>query len=88
MVTDADRQPPAGDWRQGAAAVAVLSFEVDAEAPILAEGDHFAEDLSTMSHQAYGPRVSIPGSSSSSPRTRSRPPSSCRASRPSAGPGL
>jgi hypothetical protein len=60
MVTDADRQPPAGDWRLGAAAVAVLSFDVDAEAPILAEGDHYAEDLSSMSHQAYGPRVGVP----------------------------
>ena len=60
MVRDADRQSPAGDWRRGAAAVAVLSFDVDAEAPILAEGDHYAEDLSTMSHQAYGPRVGVP----------------------------
>ena len=60
MVTDADRLPPAGDWRRGAATVAVLSFDVDAEAPILAEGDHYAEDLSTMSHQAYGPRVGVP----------------------------
>jgi peptidoglycan-N-acetylglucosamine deacetylase len=60
VVTDADRQPPAGDWRQGAAAVAVHSFDVDAESPILAEGDHYAEDLSTMSHQAYGPRVGVP----------------------------
>jgi peptidoglycan/xylan/chitin deacetylase (PgdA/CDA1 family) len=60
MVTDADRQPPAADWRLGAAAVAVLSFDVDAEAPILAEGDHYAEDLSSMSHQTYGPRVGVP----------------------------
>ena len=60
MVMDANRLPPAGDWLRGAAAVAVLSFDVDAEAPILAEGDHYAEDLSTMSHQAYGPRVGVP----------------------------
>jgi hypothetical protein len=59
MVTDVNHQPPAGDWRQGAAAVAVLSLNVDAEAPILAEGDHYAEDLSAMSHQAYGPRVGV-----------------------------
>ncbi len=39
----------------------MLSFDVDAEAPILAEGDHYAEDLSTMSHQACGPRVGVPG---------------------------
>ena len=59
-MMDADHLPSAGDWRQGAAAVAVLSFDVDAEAPILAEGAHYAEDLSTMSHQAYGPRVGVP----------------------------
>jgi peptidoglycan-N-acetylglucosamine deacetylase len=60
VVRDAGRLPPAGDWGQGAAAVAVLSFDVDAEAPILAKGGHYAEDLSTMSHQAYGPRVGVP----------------------------
>jgi hypothetical protein len=60
VVKDLIHQPSAGDWRQGAAAVALLSFDVDAEAPILAEGDHYAEDLSTMSHQAYGPRVGVP----------------------------
>ena len=60
MVKDLGHQPSAGDWRQGAAPVATLSFDVDAEAPILAEGDHYAEDLSTMSHQAYGPRVGVP----------------------------
>jgi len=38
----------------------VLSFDVDAEAPILAEGEYYAEDLSTMSHRAYGPRVGVP----------------------------
>jgi peptidoglycan-N-acetylglucosamine deacetylase len=59
-MMDTHRLPSAGDWRQGAAAVAVLSFDVDAEAPILAEGAHYAEDLSTMSHQAYGPRVGVP----------------------------
>ena len=59
-MTGADRLPPAGDWLRGAAAVIVLSFDVDAEAPILAEGEHYAEDLSTMSHQAYGPRVGVP----------------------------
>jgi len=59
-VTEIPHLPPAGDWREGAAAVALLTFDVDAEAPILAEGSHHAEDLSTMSHQAYGPRVGVP----------------------------
>jgi peptidoglycan-N-acetylglucosamine deacetylase len=56
---DAGRQLPAGDWLRGAA-VAVLSFDVDAEAPIVAEGDQYAEDLSAMSHQAYGGHAGVP----------------------------
>jgi len=47
-------------WRRGASAVASLSFDVDGEAAILAHGEHYAEHLSTMSHQAYGPRVGVP----------------------------
>jgi peptidoglycan/xylan/chitin deacetylase (PgdA/CDA1 family) len=50
----------AGDWRKDAAAVVLLTFDFDAESPILAEGERYAEDLSTMSHQAYGPRVGVP----------------------------
>jgi peptidoglycan-N-acetylglucosamine deacetylase len=57
---DLRREPPAGDWLQGAAAVLVLTFDVDAETAVLAEGERYAEDLSTMSHQAYGPRVGVP----------------------------
>jgi peptidoglycan/xylan/chitin deacetylase (PgdA/CDA1 family) len=38
----------------------LLTFDVDAEAPILAAGSHYAYDLSAMSHQAYGPRVGVP----------------------------
>lgn len=59
-MRDEARQPSAGDWLQGAAAVSVLSFDVDAETPILAEHSRYAEDLSAMSHQAYGPRVGVP----------------------------
>jgi peptidoglycan/xylan/chitin deacetylase (PgdA/CDA1 family) len=54
------REPPAGDWLGGAAAVVVLTFDVDAETAVLAEGEQYARDLSTMSHQAYGPRVGVP----------------------------
>jgi peptidoglycan-N-acetylglucosamine deacetylase len=60
MVSYPDRRPPAGPWMQGASAVAVLAFDVDAESPILAEDERYAEDLSAMSHQAYGPRVGVP----------------------------
>ncbi|MGW7068683.1 polysaccharide deacetylase family protein [Streptomyces sp. NPDC054855] len=47
-------------WRGGAAAVATLTFDVDAEAPILAHGAHYAAHASTMSHQSYGPDVGVP----------------------------
>src|SRR5689334_7428758 len=59
-VSYPERRDPAPDWRGGAAAVASISFDVDAETPILAEGAHYATHLSTMSHQAYGPRVGVP----------------------------
>jgi hypothetical protein len=59
-VTDAGRQSLAGNWFQGTAAAAVLSFDEDAEAPILVEGSHYAEDLSAMSRQAHGAHVRVP----------------------------
>jgi peptidoglycan/xylan/chitin deacetylase (PgdA/CDA1 family) len=48
------------DWRAGHAAVAVLSFDVDAESPILAEGRRYAADAMAMTHQAFGPRTGVP----------------------------
>ena len=39
---------------------AVLSFDVDAETPILVEGRRHAENAGVMSHQAYGARVGVP----------------------------
>ncbi|WP_304454265.1 polysaccharide deacetylase [Nocardiopsis sp. YSL2] len=47
-------------WNEGAAAVALLTFDVDAETPVLAEGHRYAEHAMTMSHQAYGPDVGVP----------------------------
>ena len=49
-----------GAWREGAAAVATLTFDVDAETPVLAQGAGYVRHLSTMSHQAYGPDVGVP----------------------------
>ena len=46
MVTDADRQPPAGDWCRGATAVAVLSFDMDAETPIFNLLNLFSDSIS------------------------------------------
>ena len=39
---------------------AVLSFDVDAETPILVEGRRYADNAGVMSHQAYGPLVGVP----------------------------
>jgi peptidoglycan-N-acetylglucosamine deacetylase len=47
-------------WLGGKAAVFVLSFDVDAESPILAQGLRHAENAMAMTHQAYGPLVGVP----------------------------
>jgi peptidoglycan/xylan/chitin deacetylase (PgdA/CDA1 family) len=39
---------------------AILSFDVDAETPVLVEGRRYAENAGVMSHQAYGPLVGVP----------------------------
>ncbi|KXX58956.1 polysaccharide deacetylase family protein [Rhodococcus sp. LB1] len=49
-----------GTWHNGAAAVVTLTFDVDAETPVLAEGRRYADNLMTMSHQSYGPDVGVP----------------------------
>jgi peptidoglycan/xylan/chitin deacetylase (PgdA/CDA1 family) len=55
-----ERRGPAPTWLGGAKAIASISFDVDAEAPLLAVDARYARHLSTMSHQAYGPRVGVP----------------------------
>jgi peptidoglycan/xylan/chitin deacetylase (PgdA/CDA1 family) len=47
-------------WHGEAAAVAALTFDVDAETPILAQGRRYADHMMTMSHQSYGPDVGVP----------------------------
>jgi peptidoglycan/xylan/chitin deacetylase (PgdA/CDA1 family) len=47
-------------WLGRSACVAVLSFDVDAETPVLAEGRRHAENAGAMTHQAYGPLVGVP----------------------------
>ncbi|MGW0163479.1 polysaccharide deacetylase family protein [Mycobacterium sp. NPDC003323] len=47
-------------WHGGAAAVATLTFDVDAETPILAQGRRYADHMMVMSHQSYGPDVGVP----------------------------
>jgi peptidoglycan-N-acetylglucosamine deacetylase len=47
-------------WRGDSAALAVLSFDVDAESAILAQGRRYADHAMVMTHQAYGPQVGVP----------------------------
>jgi peptidoglycan-N-acetylglucosamine deacetylase len=47
-------------WHNGKAAVGVLSFDVDAESPILAAGREYADHAMVMTHQAFGPLVGVP----------------------------
>jgi peptidoglycan-N-acetylglucosamine deacetylase len=47
-------------WPGGHRAALALTFDVDAESAILAVDPVYARRLTTMSHQAYGPRVGVP----------------------------
>lgn len=47
-------------WLDDKAALAVLSFDVDAESPILAAGRRYADHAMVMTHQAFGPLVGVP----------------------------
>lgn len=38
----------------------VLTFDLDAESCVLAEGDHYRHHPGALSHQAYGPQVGVP----------------------------
>jgi peptidoglycan-N-acetylglucosamine deacetylase len=48
------------DWPAGHKGGFALTFDVDAESAILAMSPTYAGRLSTMSHQAYGPKVGVP----------------------------
>jgi peptidoglycan-N-acetylglucosamine deacetylase len=47
-------------WPDGHRAALSLTFDVDAESAILAVDAVYARRLSTMSHQAYGPKIGVP----------------------------
>ncbi|MFB6784508.1 polysaccharide deacetylase [Streptomyces sp. NPDC056352] len=57
-MTTAEHPAPA--WLDGAAAALMLSFDVDAESCVLAEGEHYRRHPGALSHQAYGPQVGVP----------------------------
>jgi peptidoglycan/xylan/chitin deacetylase (PgdA/CDA1 family) len=52
--------PPEPTWRAGAASIAMLTFAVDAETPVLAAGRRYAENAMAMSHQAFDARRGLP----------------------------
>jgi peptidoglycan/xylan/chitin deacetylase (PgdA/CDA1 family) len=47
-------------WPEQTRAGFALTFDVDAESAILAVDPRYARRLTTMSHQAYGPKVGVP----------------------------
>jgi peptidoglycan-N-acetylglucosamine deacetylase len=61
---DPSRRPapdvPPSAWRGGAAAIAMLTFAVDMETPVLAAGRRHAENAMAMSHQAFDARRGLP----------------------------
>jgi peptidoglycan/xylan/chitin deacetylase (PgdA/CDA1 family) len=52
--------PPRFQWPEGNRCACVVSFDVDAESAILQVDAKYATHATTMSHQAYGPRVGVP----------------------------
>ena len=66
--------PPGFRWPAGVRAAACLTFDVDAESPILFEHPETAGWLDVMSHQAYGARTGVvSGGSQTSTWERMRP---------------
>lgn len=71
-MTEAEPSPPPGGlassavppvpitWPDGVTAAACLTFDMDAEAPILTEDISAINRMSPMSHQSYGPLVGVP----------------------------
>lgn len=47
-------------WLRGHPAAATITFDIDAETPVLAEGARYASHPMAMTHQAYGPDVGVP----------------------------
>src|SRR3954470_24283489 len=47
-------------WPGNARAACAITFDVDAESAILSIDRKYASRASTMSHQAYGPKVGVP----------------------------
>ncbi len=52
--------PPGFRWPDGIRAAATFTFDLDAEAAMLADHPRTADYLDTMAHQRYGPRTAVP----------------------------
>src|SRR5262245_65149475 len=52
--------PPGFRWPDGVRAAALFSFDLDAEAAMLADHPETADYLDVMAHQRYGPRTAVP----------------------------
>jgi peptidoglycan/xylan/chitin deacetylase (PgdA/CDA1 family) len=59
---DSSKSVPVGEpgWLAGRAAAVMLSFDVDAESPLLAEDPRHGHNAMLMSHQSFGPLVGVP----------------------------
>ncbi len=55
-----DVVPPGFRWPPGVRAAACITFDLDAESPLLFEHPETARQLDVMTHQAYGPRTAVP----------------------------
>lgn len=59
-VTRGSPVSPPPVWADVSGAALLLTFDIDAESAVLAEGRRFSEHLMLMSHQAFGPLVGVP----------------------------
>ena len=62
MTTEPAREPlpPGFRWPDGIRAAAFFSFDMDAEAAMLADHPEVADYLDVIAHQRYGPQVAVP----------------------------
>ena len=55
-----DPMPTGFRWPEGVRAAALFSFDLDAEAVMLADHPEVVDYLDVIAHQRYGPRVAVP----------------------------
>ncbi len=60
MLTSSAMAPEPVAWPEGVRAAACLTFDMDAEAPVLTADISSINRMTPMSHQSYGPLVGVP----------------------------